>query len=411
MSLGSALNTAVAALSAQSAAISAVSQNIANASTTAYKTSDVSFQSLVSGASTTSSITGSVTYSATQNLYTQGTVSATDVSTNLAITGNGYFVVTGSADGTGAIDYNYTRNGSFSTDANGYLVNSEGYYLLGQATDASGNVISSVNGLGSLELIDLDSLTGAAEQTSTVTLGANLPADAEVGATYTTGYEVFDSLGVSHTITQTWTKTAANEWTIDQASSDGTLSPAQVSVTFNSNGTLASSSPDPLEITLSGLSTGASDNTFTIDIDGLTQYASNATDPSISSFTAEQDGVKYGTLSSISISDTGLITANFDNGMSQAIYQLQIATFSNPNGLTLLGGTVYDENEMAGSVVLNKPGNGSAGSLTSSALELSTTDTSSEFSKMIIAQQAYSAASQVISTTSDMYDTLISAVR
>ncbi len=423
MSLGSALNTAVSALSAQSAAISSVSQNIANASTTAYKTSDVSFQSLVTGAGgTTSGASGSVTYSIFQNMYSQGSVSATDVNTNLAISGDGFFVVTGSTDDTTSTDYNYTRNGSFSTDADGYLVNSEGYYLMGQPTDAEGNVLSTASGLSSLELIDVNEISGTAKATTEVSLNANLPADAEDGSTYTTSYEVIDSLGVSHTVGMTWTKstTNENEWEVSlddpyqtnsSGSSSGTISPNTLTLTFNTDGSLATTTPDPLEISISGLSTGGADSTFALNVENVTQYASNADTPQIDDFTATQDGMTYGELSSIDISDDGLVSASFTNGMSIALYQLQIATFSNPNGLTQVNGTIYDENEAAGSVTLNNPGDGSAGSITSSALELSTTDTADEFSRMIIAQQAYSAASQVITTTTEMFDTLISATR
>lgn len=425
MSLSSALSTAVSGLSAQSIALSAISENIANASTTAYKTTEVSFQSLVSGAMGTNTSTSSVVAKTNQALNVTGAISSTSVATNIAIDGSGYFVVAANAGDTGS-DLVYSRNGSFSTDANGYLVNSEGYYLMGYPTDSDGNVLASnTTDLTSLSAINLDSISGTAKATSTVSMAANLPADTETGDSYDTSMEVIDSLGVSHTVGQTWTKTGDNTWSLtlsdptltkDSTTTSGTISPSTVTVTFNSDGSLATTDPSPVNITISGLSTGAADSAIVLDLgsaggtDGLTQYASTSSTLSISP-TFEQDGANYGELSGISIDESGLVTANFDNGVSLAIYQIPVATFSNPNGLTHVSGTVYDENTAAGQVHLNLPGEGNAGSLVASALEGSTTDTATEFNKMIIAQQAYSAASQVISATSDMFDTLIQAVR
>jgi flagellar hook protein FlgE len=182
------------------------------------------------------------------------------------------------------------------------------------------------------------------------------------------------------------------------------------------DGSLESFTP-ALDFTISDFSSGAADSDITLDIgtvggtDGLTQYASTSSTLSISNVTTEQDGALYGELSGISIDADGLVTANFDNGISLAIYQIPIATFSNPKGLTLVSGTTYDENTAAGQVHLNLPGEGGAGSLVASALEGSTTDIASEFNKMIIAQQAYSAASQVVSAAGDMFDTLMQSVR
>lgn len=425
MSLYAALTSAVSALQAQSTALAAVSQNIANASTTAYKTTEVSFESLVTGSSSSSNnASGSVITSAYQSMSEQGQISTTSVSTNIAIDGDGFFVVSDAVDNTPSA-YNYSRNGDFSADSDGYLINSEGYYLLGQKTDEDGDVVAAnSNDLNSLEPIDVSSISGSAGATSEVTLDLNLPADADTGDTFITSFEVFDSLGVSHTIEQTWEKTAANSWTLgldnpyttsDSNTASGTISPSTITITFDGDGKLASYSSNAISIT--GYTSGASDSNFTLDLgtigdaDGLTQYSSSSADPDIEISLIDSDGVRYGQLSGITIDDDGLVTASFDNGLNQVIYQIPVATFSNPNGLTHVDGTVYDENQAAGNYNLRLPGEGSAGTIVSSALELSMTDTSDEFNKMIIAQQAYSSAAQVISTTSDMFDTLIGAVR
>lgn len=435
MSLSSALSTAVSGLTAQSLALSAISENIANSATTAYKTKEIDFQSLVSGAMGSATSTSSVIAKTNQALSVGGVIASTSVSTNVAIDGSGFFVVADDPGDTGS-DLVYSRNGSFSTDEDGYLVNSEGFYLQGFPTDSDGAILSTnTSDLSNLQSINLDSISGTAKATSTVTMAANLPADAVIGDVFTTSMEVIDSLGVSHTIDQSWEKTADNTWeltlsdptlTSGATAADGTISPSRVTVTFGADGSLLDTSVDdgtgtlvsttPIALTIAGYSTGAADGAITLDLgtvggtDGLTQYASTSSTLSISP-TFEQDGANYGELSGIEIDESGLVTANFDNGVSLAIFQIPVATFSNPNGLTHVSGTVYDENTNAGQVHVNLPGDGSSGTLVASALEGSTTDIASEFNKMIIAQQAYSAASQVISTTSGMFDTLIQAMR
>ena len=425
MSLSAALSTAVSGLTAQSRALSAISENIANSSTTAYKTTDVYFQALVSGGKGSSTSTSAVTAKSSQAMSVQGTVTSTSVATNVAIQDAGFFVVT-NEPGAAASEDMYTRNGSFETNADGYLINTEGFYLMGWPTDADGNVLASnTNDLTGLSAINLSSIGGTAKATTEIEMSANVPADAAVGAALTTSMQMIDSLGVSHTVGQTWTKTADNTWSLtlsdpvltsDGVTQSGTISGGPYTVVFNTDGSLGSVTP-ALDFSVTGFSSGAADSAVTLDIgevggtDGVTQYASTSSTIGLEDVQTEQDGALYGELSGISIDSDGLVTANFDNGISLAIYQIPIATFSNPNGLTLVSGTTYDENSAAGQVHLNLPGEGGAGSLVASALEGSTTDIATEFNKMIIAQQAYSAASQVVSSAGDMFDSLIQAVR
>lgn len=426
MSLSGALSTAVSGLTAQSRALSAISENIANSSTTAYKTTDVYFQALVSGSMGSATSTSAVTARSSQAMAVQGTIASTSVSTNIAIQDSGFFVVTGDPTAAASEDM-YTRNGSFATNAAGYLVNTEGKYLMGFATDADGAILASnTNDLTGLEAINLSSIGGTAKATGAVTMTGNLPADAAVGATFTTSMQVIDSLGVSHTVGQSWSKTGENTWeltlsdpvlTSDGVTDSGDISGGPYTVAFSAtDGSLESFTP-AIDFTISDFSSGAADSDITLDIgtvggaDGVTQYASTSSTLGISDVTTEQDGALYGELSGIAIDTDGLVTATFDNGISLAIFQIPIATFSNPSGLTLASGTTYDENTNAGQVHLNLPGEGGAGSLVASALEGSTTDIATEFNKMIIAQQAYSAASQMVSATSDMFDTLMQSVR
>jgi flagellar hook protein FlgE len=434
MSLNSALNAAVSGLRAQSAAISAVSENIANATTVAFKTRGVSFESLVTGNATSNGFSsGGVVFDTFQNIGKQGLIQATDSGTDIAINGSGFFVVTDDPNNQPS-GYTYTRNGNFTTDADGFLINNEGYYLLGQLTDTNGAVIStSASDLNSLEPIDINQISGTAQSTTEVRFDMNLPADAAIGDTFSNTIEIFDSLGVSHTVTIDWTKNAANDWTATfydpvQTSTglvSGTVDTdtgtagiqTTIDVTFNGDGSIASFNPAVPAIDLTGFTTGANNSSITLDLgtvgqtNGLTQFSSNTQAAGLEIYLIDQDGVRFGQLSSITIDDAGLVTAFFENGVRIPVYQVPIATFPNPGGLTHVGGTVYDENEAAGNYNLRLPGQGNAGSIIASALEQSTTDTSEEFNKMIIAQQAYSSAAQVVSTADEMFQELIGAVR
>ena len=418
MSLQGALNSAISALSAQSTALSTISDNLANSQTTAYKSSSTSFSSLVAGSGSNSS--GGVSASVVSNVDQQGLLVQSTEATHLAIEGDGFFIV---SDGTDATSTYYTRNGEFTVDSDGYLTNGE-YYLLGWATDADGNPISGTSE-NALEPIDLDSVQSSVEATTSVEFQANLPADAAVGDSYETTFEVYDSLGTTSTVTATYEKTAENTWEITY--SDPTLASTgetvgdvtsdPVEVTFNEDGTLASTDPSPAVLTIEDWTTGAQDSSISLDLgevdgtDGLTQYASDDGEPAIDVQSIDQDGLAYGNLSSIEIADDGSVIAFFDNGEERPIYQIPIATFGNPDGLDEMSSGIYARSSSSGNATLHEPGEGGAGTVQGGWLEASTVDTGEEFSKMLSAQQAYSAASQIMSTANDMFDTLIDAVR
>lgn len=418
MSLMGALNSAISSLYAQSQALSNISDNLANSQTTAYKTTSTSFSSLVAGSGSNSS--GGVTATTKSNVTEQGLLVSSSSSTDLAIEGDGFFVVSDSTDNGSTY---YTRNGEFEVDSDGYLTNN-GYYLMGWETDADGNIVGGSSET-SLVAIDIDSVQSSVDATSEVAIQANLPADAEVGDTFETTFEVYDSLGTSATVTVSWVKTAENTWEMSfsdptlSSSGDtvGTASTTSIEITFNDDGTLSSTDPDPAEFSITGWTTGAADSTISLDLgtsgstDGLTQYASDAEDPSIEVQSITQDGLAYGSLTSIEISDDGSVTAFFDNGEERVIYKIPVATFGNADGLTENSDGVYSRSSTSGNSTLHVAGEGGAGTINGGWLESSTTDTSEEFSNMLTAQQAYSASSQIMSTASDMFDTLLDAVR
>jgi flagellar hook protein FlgE len=398
-----------------------ISDNIANTSTTGYKTTSAMFDDLVTASSNaTSYASGGVTVSGRANITQQGLLAATSNATDVAIQGSGFFVVTSATSGGTT---SYTRNGAFSTDNAGYLENN-GSYLEGWRTDSDGNVVGNESA-SNLEAINTQVASTSGSATTKTTIAANLPSDAATGDTYTSSMTVYDSLGAANSMQVTWTKTGTNTWsasfanptsTSDTTTATGTAS-GTIDITFNSDGSLASTSPSPATVAVTGWTDGAADSTITMNLgtaggtDGLTQYASGETTPTVNVTSISSDGLSYGKLSSISIGKNGIVDATYSNGQTIAIYKIAVATFADPTGLSAASDGLYSATVTSGNAALQASGENGAGTIYGSELESSTTDTSSQFSSMISAQQAYSAASQVISTVSKMYDTLISAMR
>lgn len=421
MSLTGALSSAISALSAQSQSLSMISDNIANTSTTGYKTTSAMFDDLVTASSNaTSYASGGVTVSGRANITQQGLLAATSNATDVAIQGSGFFVVTSATSG-GTVSY--TRNGAFTTDNAGYLENN-GSYLEGWRTDSDGNVVGNESA-SNLQAINTQVASTSGSATTKTTIAANLPSDAATGDTYTSSMTVYDSLGAANSMQVTWTKTGTNTWSASFANPTSTsdtttatgMASGTIDITFNSDGSLASTSPSPATVAVTGWTDGAADSTITMNLgtaggtDGLTQYASGETTPTVNVTSISSDGLSYGKLSSISIGKNGVVDATYSNGQTIAIYKIAVATFADPTGLSAASEGLYSATVTSGNAALQTSGENGAGTIYGSELESSTTDTSSQFSSMISAQQAYSAASQVISTVNKMYDTLISAMR
>lgn len=431
MSITSAMYSAVSGLTAQSKALASISSNIANSSTTGFKGTVTEFTSYINKTTTVDEQVGGVIASNTRSISSQGEIETSSVTTNLAVNGEGFFVV---SDDTADGGTYFTRNGSFSTDSDGYLVNSEGYYLSGWKLDDSGNVSAgNKTSVDSLESINLSNIKGTPKATSTLGIEANLPSDAETGDSFTSDVEMFDALGNSHSVTMTWSKTADNTWSVDAAnpvSSDdgttttGTISGFPITISFNDDGSLAGATqngttvdPSAISYSVTGWTTGAADSSVSMDLgtadgtDGLTQYASGEDEPEIGDWTSTQDGYEPGTLTGTTIDSEGVVRATFDNGETRAIYQIPIATFANSDGLDSESGTTFTQTYESGSYQLRTAGDGKAGDIEAGSLESSTVELTDEFSRMIVAQQAYSAASKVMTTAQDMLDTLISMKR
>ncbi len=426
MSLSGALSSAISGLAAQSTALSMISDNISNADTTGYKTTSSMFDDLVTASSSSTAYTsGGVTVSGLANITQQGLLAATTTATNVAIQGSGFFVTTDSLSNGSTF---YTRNGAFTTDSSGYLVN-DGYYLEGWRTDASGQPLESESG-SNLEPVKTTVAATSASASTKTTFDLNLPADAVVnssttstptsGSSFTSSMTVYDSLGNPASIQVTWTKTATNTWTAslaDPTSSSDTstavgsiTSGSPITLNFNSDGSIASTSPSPAAIGVSW-NDGSTASNITLDMSSVTQDSSGETTPSVNVTSITSDGYQYGTLSSISVGKNGMVDATYSNGQTIPIYQLAVATFTAPDQLSAHSDGMYSATVDSGTPTYQASGENGAGTIYGSELESSTTDTSGQFSNMISAQQAYSAASQVITTVDKMYDTLISAMR
>jgi flagellar hook protein FlgE len=414
MSLAGAMNTAVSALKAQSQALSMISNNLANSSTTGYKAVTTSFASLVTQQySTTSYPGGGVTSSVRQNVDAQGLIDPTTNSTDLALDGNGFFVLTYGKDGKQ--DF-YTRDGEFSINDQGYLVLGDNYYVQGAATDAYGNITGNIADPSPVKVNINDKQP---IPTTQEVIKANLPASASTGDTFSTSMEVFDSQGGSSTVAMKFTKTGTNAWnltlgsmvsTTDGTTTTGTLSPSTIALTFDGTGKLTSDATTDLTATWSNGASATSTIKLDLGDDGSLTQQNNGTGINITSIVG--DGAVAGSYTGVSFGSDGTVYAKYDNGLQVSIAKLAVATFPNPDGLSAMSNGVYEQSTTSGTHnVYCVAGENGTGTIKSSSLESSNVDTGDEFTRMIVAQQAYSAASQVISTAKDMYDDLISAVR
>jgi flagellar hook protein FlgE len=414
MSLTGALSSAISALAAQSQALAMVGDNIANADTTGYKTTSSLFEQMVTASSTARSYSsGGVSVLARANITQQGLLAASSTPTDVAIQGAGFFVVK-DAGGTSF----YTRNGAFTPDRNGLLQN-DGFFLQGWRTDANGNVVGGENPSG-LTTINTEIAPVSAGATTKATIPANLPADATTATTpFTSSMTVYDSLGTPNSIQVTWAKTADNTWTAAFANptptsgtgATGTTTGGPFTLTFDgATGKLSNVTPAP---TLSvAWNDGAGASSIALDMTSMTQFASGQDTPVMDNATIETDGFTKGELTNVTIGkNDGVVSATYSNGQTIPIYKIAVATFSDPTGLAANSDGMYTATGTSGNPTYQASGEGAAGTVFGSELESSTTDTSGQFSNMISAQQAYSAASQVITTVNKMYDTLMSAMR
>lgn len=426
MSLYGAMFSGVSGLNAQSQALGMISDNISNVNTIGYKTAHASFSTLVTRQTGNNYAPGGVRSAPVYSIDRQGLLQASASNTDLAISGQGFFVMTEGSAPTASDTRFYSRAGQFAADSDGFLKAPSGFFLQGWRTDLAGTpTAANTSVLSSLEPIRVNSVSGSASPTTGVDIGLNLPASATLpasvanGSIQTTNVTVFDSLGVSNTISLTWTKTAANAWTVTAAApsagsvEEGTVGSGtaySVNVVFNGDGTPATfdGAATPPVLALGTWTSGANDSLISLNLgtqnvaDGITQFSSTYSVSFIN-----QDGTQFGNFFGVNVDEDGIVTALFDNGETQRIYKIPIATFPNPNGLDTRTGTTFTQSERSGDFFLRSAGEANAGTIAPSALEASTSDLAEEFTSLIITQRAYAASTKIIQTADEMLDELI----
>lgn len=465
MSINSAMSAGVSGLVANSSALAAISDNIANVNTVAYKRQQVNFANVVTSQAVKGRYSaGGVQAVTRQFVAQQGLIQSATSSTDLGISGDGFFVVADKGAGLTAQDVRkFTRSGSFSVDADGFMVNDAHLYLQGWPVKSDGTIDTNPSDLTKMSSINVKNLGAAVSQTQNVIVNANVDKRGVTGtagdATYaatagasmadyakdnTTGTKpdftmemnIIDSAGGSHKVVVSMLKDTAvtNSWHAEIYSvpdtdiDNGGGAPGQIAagnIVFANDGTF-----DKANSTLFGLGnapnfklaaggvagTGAAPawsatsgiNASDIDLDfsKLTSYAQTTTVISIN-----PDGAAPGNVVGVEVDEKGIVSAIFDNSEVRKIAQVGLATFPNPDGLKAVSGNAYVPTIRSGEFAVKQPTVGGAGQIASSTLEASTVDLSSEFTGLITTQKAYSASSKIITTADQMLEELINIKR
>jgi flagellar hook protein FlgE len=460
MGLFDALTAAVSGLQAQAFAMQNISGNIANSQTIAYKGINTSFEDLIPGVTVaTQQVAGGVIASSVSTNAVQGAIQSATSSTAMAINGDGYFVVqsptgfTGNTPNFGGVD-SYTRRGDFSLNAQGYLVNGSGYYLEGTPIDpTTGNPVGTT-----ATPLQFQSNFLPANPTTTITYGLNLPQTPQTAAysssvpnsellnpaDFTTGHDpttggagvvigadaatflnesvdggsvtAYTANGTATNLQLRWAKTdsvgngGADTWNLfyqTDSAATGT-NPAWQNVgtdfIFDSTGQLspAVNSVALTGVTVNNMSLG--NITINSSAGAITQFASTNGNPTVNNM--QQNGYAAGELQTISVSNTGIISGTFSNGQNVSLAYVPLVHFNSPNNLINLDGGAYQATVDSGQALA-----GASGKIVGQSLEGSNTDIATEFTKLIVTQQAYSANTKVITTANQMSQDLMNILR
>lgn len=401
----------VASIRAQQTRMNVIGNNLANVNTTAYKSSRITFQEMMAqtlrGASGPSGTLGGrnafqyglgVQVGATDTNVEQGSLQATNRPTDLAIQGNGYFVV---SDGAGL---SYTRDGAMTLDANGDLVHSStGQRMVGWSASSTTGAIDTTQPLNATNYINIPlGLRTTVQESSQGLYNGNLKADAAVGATTESTVRMFDSLGTAHDVKLVFTKAATNQWTWAASSVGGEATVSGTgTIDFGTNGAVTGGGTGSISIA----ATGANPMTVSTDFSKVTQLNSN------SSIQGVANGTPAGSLSGFTIGANGVITGLYTNGLSRPIAQITTATFQNTNGLERTGSNLWRQTPNSGSVELGEPTVDGRGAVVAGFLEQSNVDIGQEFTDLIITQRGFQANTKIVTTVDEMLQDLIGMKR
>ncbi|MFC3652684.1 flagellar hook protein FlgE [Dyella humi] len=404
-----ALNQALSGINAAQSELNIISNNIANAGTVGFKGSTGQFAEVyaVTGLNLSSVTVGSgAELTGVAQQFSQGDLETTNGSLDMALSGNGFFVVN---NGTGN---QYTRDGAFHEDANGYVVTANGANLQVYPPTTAGGFNTST-----LTNLQLNTAQSAATATSTITVSSNIPSGATVPTTTpfsptdSTSYNdastltVYDSQGGAHSATIYYVKTGNNAWNANlyiDGNSAGTAA-----MTFNSAGALTTPANGNLSFTPVQPTNGASfPATMTVNVTNTTQFGS-----AYAPGTLNQNGFQAGVLDNVTIGTNGIVTAIYSNNQTTQLGQIAVANFANLQGLQQVGNNQWVATQSSGTAVLGTASVGQYGNIEQGQLETSnTSDTTAQLVSMIQAQQDYQANSQMLGTVNSLSQTLFQAV-
>lgn len=386
-----------------------VGNNIANVNTLGFKSSRVTFQEVFSqtvlGASTPQAGRGGtnpqqiglgVAVSTIDTLQSQGNLQPTGKITDLAIEGNGFFVLD---DGRGNLVF--TRAGRFDQDALGNFVTANGLMVMGwMATNGVFPTKDAAN-LGTIRIPVGETISARA--TALVEFAHNLDANTVLAGTYVRSVDVYDSLGNAHSLIIQFQKVGVNQWTWTATHAGGLpLAGNNGTIDFGPDGRVTLQTGGPVTFN----PPGAAGMSVTLDFAMVTQYAAESTVQATS-----RDGYPMGALQGFTIDLTGTITGIYTNGLTQSIAQVALAHFSNPGGLLKKGENLYMESNNSGLAQIGEPDTGGRGNIAPGTLEMSNVDLSQEFTDMIVTQRGFQANSRVVTTSDEMLQELVNLKR
>jgi flagellar hook protein FlgE len=400
---------ALSGVDAANTDLNVVSNNIANVDTTGFKESDTEFADVYAqtqqGVASTATGNGVAVADVAQQ-FAQGNITTTSNNLDLALSGNGFFILSNNGG------VSYTRNGAFQVNSSGYLVDTSGDLVQGYGPLSTGGFDT-----GQLSNMQLTTAESQPKATTTATINLNLPSNATAPTdttfspsdpnsyTDSTSLTVYDSLGAAHTAQLYFSKGPAsgpaNTWSA-QLYVDGTAVGTAQPLTFSSSGTLTT--PANGQVAFDGYTpaTGAAAMDMAFNFSGSTQYGDSFGVNSL-----QQNGYTTGSLVGINISSTGVVQANFTNGQSTTLGQLALANFADPQGLQQVGNTQWEQSFASGAPVQGVAGGSGFGTIQSGALEDSNVDITSQLVDMITAQRAFQANAQMISTEDQLTQDVI----
>jgi len=399
-------NIALTGLNAANEDLSVTSNNLANVATTGFKGSRTEFADLFASTQTgvsSAAVGNGAAVAEVAQQFTQGNIETTGNNLDLAVSGNGFFIVSNN----GA--RNYTRDGEFQLNSAGDVVTAQGEQLMVYPPLANGKFNQ-----GGLSPLSLTTNESAPQATSTAQITANLPANAAQPAdspfdptdpnsyNNTTSLTVYDSLGAAHTASLYFIKGAtANDWNV-QLYVDGTAVGTAQALDYSSSGALTAPANGQVAFPAYTPATGAAAMNLTFDFSQTTQYGDNFGVTAV-----QQNGYTTGQLTGINISSAGIVQAQFTNGNSVNLGQIALANFANPQGLQEQGHATWSATNNSGAAVTGVAGSSGYGSIQSGSLEESNVDTTAALVDMITAQRDFQANAQMIQTQDQVTQSII----